>query len=151
MSNELLSDGNLLSPEIVRIGSRLKTYRLLLNFTLNQVAEKVGISFQQIQKYETGKNQVPISRLKSIANFYGVDISAFFDDEVYKKTIQNFISKKTSTAADPNTEIVLNFDDSASKRIEEMIIDREIYKYLEKISDIDTKKLVLNMIKKFAN
>ncbi|GGL73001.1 transcriptional regulator [Wenxinia marina] len=52
--------------------------------TQQQLAESVGIKFQQIQKYETGMNRVSASRLWDIARALGVSISFFFDgiDEV---------------------------------------------------------------------
>ena len=47
--------------------------------TQQQLAEKVGIKFQQIQKYETGMNRVSASRLWDIAHALGVPVSFFFD------------------------------------------------------------------------
>ena len=47
--------------------------------TQQQLADKVGIKFQQIQKYETGMNRVSASRLWDIANALGVQISFFFE------------------------------------------------------------------------
>jgi transcriptional regulator with XRE-family HTH domain len=47
--------------------------------TQQQLAEQVGIKFQQIQKYETGMNRVSASRLWDIANVLGVPVSFFFE------------------------------------------------------------------------
>ena len=47
--------------------------------TQQQLAEKVGIKFQQIQKYETGMNRVSASRLWDIAAVLGVPVSFFFE------------------------------------------------------------------------
>ena len=47
--------------------------------TQQQLAEKVGIKFQQVQKYETGMNRVSASRLWEIAETLGVTIGFFFD------------------------------------------------------------------------
>ncbi len=47
--------------------------------TQQQLAEKVGIKFQQIQKYETGMNRVSASRLFDIAQVLGTDVSFYFD------------------------------------------------------------------------
>jgi len=47
--------------------------------TQQQLAEAVGIKFQQIQKYETGMNRVSASRLWDIANALSVDVSFFFE------------------------------------------------------------------------
>lgn len=51
----------------------------MVGMTQQQLAEKVGIKFQQIQKYETGMNRVSASRLWDIADTLGVSVSFFFD------------------------------------------------------------------------
>jgi len=51
----------------------------MVGMTQQQLAEQVGIKFQQIQKYETGMNRVSASRLWDISNTLGVTISFFFD------------------------------------------------------------------------
>jgi transcriptional regulator with XRE-family HTH domain len=51
----------------------------MVGMTQQQLAEKVGIKFQQIQKYETGMNRVSASRLWDIADAMGVPVSFFFE------------------------------------------------------------------------
>jgi transcriptional regulator with XRE-family HTH domain len=51
----------------------------MVGMTQQQLAEKVGIKFQQIQKYETGMNRISASRLWDIADALGVAISFFFE------------------------------------------------------------------------
>lgn len=62
----------------VHVGQRVRHHRWLVSMTQQQLAEKVGIKFQQIQKYETGANRVSASRLWDIAAALGVDVSVFF-------------------------------------------------------------------------
>lgn len=66
-------------PVDVHVGKRIRHRRWLIGMTQQQLAEKVGIKFQQIQKYETGANRVSASRLWDISDALGVDVSFFFE------------------------------------------------------------------------
>lgn len=61
------------------VGKKIRQRRWLVGMTQQQLAELVGIKFQQIQKYETGANRVSASRLWDISAALGVPVSAFFD------------------------------------------------------------------------
>ncbi|ANP35690.1 MULTISPECIES: helix-turn-helix domain-containing protein [Rhodobacterales] len=66
-------------PVDVHVGKRIRHRRWLIGMTQQQLAEKVGIKFQQIQKYETGANRVSASRLWDISDAMDVPVSFFFD------------------------------------------------------------------------
>jgi transcriptional regulator with XRE-family HTH domain len=66
-------------PVDVHVGKRIRHRRWMNGVTQQQLAEKVGIKFQQIQKYETGMNRVSASRLWDIARALGVPVSFFFE------------------------------------------------------------------------
>eukprot|EP01013_Petalomonas_cantuscygni_P010646 TRINITY_DN23813_c0_g1_i1.p3 TRINITY_DN23813_c0_g1~~TRINITY_DN23813_c0_g1_i1.p3 ORF type:complete len:123 (-),score=30.71 TRINITY_DN23813_c0_g1_i1:344-712(-) len=66
-------------PVDVHVGKRIRHRRWMTGTTQQQLAEKVGIKFQQIQKYETGMNRVSASRLWDIADALDVQVSFFFD------------------------------------------------------------------------
>ena len=66
-------------PVDVHVGKRIRHRRWLVGMTQQQLAEKVGIKFQQIQKYETGANRVSASRLWDIADALDVPVSCFFE------------------------------------------------------------------------
>ncbi|MEL6315553.1 MAG: helix-turn-helix domain-containing protein [Pseudomonadota bacterium] len=66
-------------PVDVHVGKRVRHRRWMVGMTQQQLAEKVGIKFQQIQKYETGMNRVSASRLWDIADVLGVPVSFFFE------------------------------------------------------------------------
>ena len=66
-------------PVDVHVGSRIRQRRWMTGMTQQQLAEKVGIKFQQIQKYETGANRVSASRLWDIAEALGVNVAFFFE------------------------------------------------------------------------
>jgi len=66
-------------PVDVHVGKRIRHRRWMNGTTQQQLAEQVGIKFQQIQKYETGMNRVSASRLWDIARALNVDVSFFFE------------------------------------------------------------------------
>ena len=66
-------------PVDVHVGKRIRHRRWMNGVTQQQLAEQVGIKFQQIQKYETGMNRVSASRLWDIAHALTVPVSFFFE------------------------------------------------------------------------
>lgn len=63
----------------LHLGKRLRRRRRLLGLTQNQVAEVVGIRFQQIQKYECGANRISAARLWQLSEALDVPVSYFYD------------------------------------------------------------------------
>ena len=61
------------------VGSRVRMRRLVLGFSQTRLAEAIGITFQQVQKYENGRNRVGASRMQQIANFLQVPPAFFFE------------------------------------------------------------------------
>lgn len=61
------------------IGLRLKMRRILMNITQDGLAQKLNITFQQIQKYEKAVNRISATRLYEISEILNVDISYFFE------------------------------------------------------------------------
>ena len=66
-------------PVDAHVGKRIRHRRWMVGMTQQQLADRVGIKFQQIQKYETGMNRVSASRLWDVADVLGVTISFFFE------------------------------------------------------------------------
>jgi transcriptional regulator with XRE-family HTH domain len=62
------------------VGSRLRQRRMLLGISQEQLAEMLGLTFQQVQKYERGTNRVSASRLFQLARALDTPITWFFDD-----------------------------------------------------------------------
>jgi transcriptional regulator with XRE-family HTH domain len=67
------------NPIDVHVGKRIRMGRLLLDMNLATFANALGVSFQQVQKYEKGTNRVSASRLSVMADILGMPISFFFD------------------------------------------------------------------------
>jgi transcriptional regulator with XRE-family HTH domain len=60
------------------VGRRIRTRRLICGMSQTTLAEHLGITFQQVQKYEKGTNRVGAGRLQRIAKILGVPVSSFF-------------------------------------------------------------------------
>ncbi len=64
----------------IHVGSQIRTRRILLGLSQEKLADGLGISFQQVQKYEWGSNRVSASRLYYIAQLFDVPVAWFFKD-----------------------------------------------------------------------
>ena len=68
------------SPIDVHVGSRIRLRRTLMGMSQERLGEALGLTFQQVQKYERGVNRVGASRLFDLSRVLDVPISFFFDD-----------------------------------------------------------------------
>ncbi|MFO1129094.1 MAG: helix-turn-helix transcriptional regulator [Rhodospirillales bacterium] len=68
------------NPVDVHVGSRVRLRRTLLGLSQEKLGEAVGLTFQQIQKYERGANRIGASRLFEFSRILDVPVSFFFDD-----------------------------------------------------------------------
>ena len=88
-----------------RVGNRIRTRRLMLNMSQVTLASTIGVTFQQVQKYEKGRDRVAASRLLQIASALQVPIGFFFeglphpdgasgrkDDEFYDAYVSDFFA-----------------------------------------------------------
>ncbi|NTF65754.1 helix-turn-helix domain-containing protein [Rhizobium rhizogenes] len=64
----------------VHVGSRIRLQRRLKGMSQTVLADGLGVTFQQVQKYEKGTNRVGSSRLQAIADILGAPVSFFFED-----------------------------------------------------------------------
>lgn len=69
------------------IGQRLRTRRMELHVSQTELADNVGVSFQQVQKYENGTNRIGASRLVQIANALKTDVAYFVGDMIDGKPL----------------------------------------------------------------
>lgn len=68
------------NPVDVHVGTRMRMRRMMLSVSQEKLGEALGVSFQQIQKYEKGTNRIGAGRLQDIATHLEVPISYFYDD-----------------------------------------------------------------------
>ena len=74
-----LSDGAP-NPIDVHVGSQLKLRRILLGLSQERLADELGITFQQVQKYEKGLNRIGASRLWDLSQVLGVSVAYFYEN-----------------------------------------------------------------------
>src|SRR4051812_41670726 len=67
------------NPIDVHVGSRLRMRRLMLNLSQEKLGKALGLTFQQVQKYEKGVNRMGSSRLQQAADILGVTVPFFFE------------------------------------------------------------------------
>ncbi|WP_068311116.1 helix-turn-helix domain-containing protein [Polycladidibacter hongkongensis] len=68
------------NPIDIHVGSRVRLRRMMLGMSQEKLGESLGITFQQIQKYEKGTNRIGASRLQHIATILKVPVAFFFED-----------------------------------------------------------------------
>ncbi|WP_114395044.1 helix-turn-helix domain-containing protein [Oleisolibacter albus] len=68
------------NPIDIHVGQRLRLRRTLLGLSQETLGEAVGITFQQLQKYERGANRISASRLFNLSQVLGVPVTFFFED-----------------------------------------------------------------------
>ena len=78
-------------PIDVEVGWRIRQLRQCLKMSQKELGEKIGVTFQQIQKYELGSNGVRPSRLCDIAKALGVEAEAFFPHSGDNKSMLEMI------------------------------------------------------------
>jgi transcriptional regulator with XRE-family HTH domain len=67
------------NPIDKHVGSRVRMRRMLMGMSQEKLGEALGLTFQQVQKYEKGTNRIGASRLKQISQVLSVPIGFFFD------------------------------------------------------------------------
>jgi len=67
------------NPIDKHVGSRVRMRRMMLGMSQEKLGDALGLTFQQVQKYEKGSNRIGASRLQHIAQILQVPVSFFFD------------------------------------------------------------------------
>jgi len=80
-----------------QIGSKIRMFRLQAGLTQEKLAEEIGITFQQVQKYERGVTKVNLVKLQQLAAVLKVPISAFFIEGSYSAFQLNDVEKQLLT------------------------------------------------------
>lgn len=109
-------------PVDVHVGKRLKQIRTLRRMSQTDVAKRLSLSFQQIQKYEIGSNRVAASRLFELSRILDVPTSYFFEG----------ISEETAPARGDNGLDIVN----ALAAIEDEKIKSRIVTFIEDVSGL---------------
>jgi transcriptional regulator with XRE-family HTH domain len=116
----------------IDVGARIRARRKLLGMSQSTLAEQIGVTFQQVQKYEKGSNRVGSSRLQQIANTLGTVPSALFGEEADQVT-----------RSIPGIEAIGSFIGTAE--------GIALNKAFVKIQDAGVRKSVISLVKALAN
>lgn len=84
------------NPIDTHVGTRIRLRRNMLGMSQEKLGESLGITFQQIQKYEKGTNRVGASRLQAISGILGVPVSFFFEDAPGHAAANGFAESQTT-------------------------------------------------------
>ena len=119
------------------VGARIRQQRVLKGLSQTKLGKALGVSFQQVQKYERGFNRVGASNLHRIATVLGVDVSFFFrelEGPESAKTTSNYSSGKSSEGS-------AGEDPFASREILNLV------SYYTQITDVGIRKSVLALLR----
>ena len=117
------------NPVDVHVGKRIRLRRTILHITQQQMAEMLGLTFQQVQKYEKGMNRVGASRLWDISRVLQVPMGFFFEDmqdDVASKSPRMLNSDSPSSLV--LNEPVLSPKDDPMQKVESLELVRAYYK-----------------------
>ncbi|WP_028796194.1 helix-turn-helix domain-containing protein [Thalassobaculum salexigens] len=118
------------NPIDIHVGTRVRLRRTLLGMSQERLGEALGLTFQQVQKYERGANRVGASRLFELAKALGVPVSYFFDDMPGEDGVEPSVPAAGPMEEDPmrrreTIELVRAYyritDDTARRRLYELM------------------------------
>lgn len=143
-------DDNEPNPVDIHVGKRIRLRRTILHITQQQMAEMLGLTFQQVQKYEKGMNRVGASRLWDISRVLEVPMGFFFEDmdaDVAQRSPRMLNSVFSNNFCVEENHIS---DDDPMKRQETLELVRAYYKIPNRAIAKDLFKLIVALSKSTA-
>ncbi len=142
-------DDNEPNPVDVHVGKRIRLRRNILHITQQQMAEMMGLTFQQVQKYEKGMNRVGASRLWDISRVLNVPMGFFFED------MDEDIASQSPRMLGKNDDFVEEtnhvFDDDPMKRAETLELVRAYYRIHNRAIARNLYELIVALSKSTAH
>ncbi len=132
------------NPIDLHVGSRVRLQRMLLGMSQEKLGERLGLTFQQIQKYEKGINRIGASRLFDLAQVLGVSVQFFYDEapgRVGTPRVGGFVSA-ASFAERPADNYVVDFLSSRE--------GIELNKAFVRISDAKVRRSLVDLVRSVA-
>jgi transcriptional regulator with XRE-family HTH domain len=124
-------------PVDIHVGSRVRLRRTLLGLSQDKLARAIGVSFQQLQKYERGTNRISASRLYALSKVLGVGISWFFEDAPSN-------SKRRTPPAEPRAAANESAADQDPMTANETV---KLVRAYYMIEDPKVRKKILHMVR----
>ncbi|MGH9692827.1 MAG: helix-turn-helix domain-containing protein [Bryobacteraceae bacterium] len=128
------------NPMDVHVGSRVRLRRMLLGMSQEKLGEHLGLTFQQVQKYEKGVNRIGASRLFDLATVLGVPVQ-FFDDEA-PSGAQSAGAQLAGFAERPDESYVVEFLGTRE--------GLELNKAFARISDPKVRRSIVDLVRALA-
>ena len=122
----------------VYVGGRVRQRRTMLGMSQEKLGEALGLTFQQVQKYERGANRIGASRLHQISEVLDVPINFFFED------ISPSLTKKRGKTALAEAQAEYDHDPMAKRETLELV--RSYYK----IKDPKVRRRIFDLIKQLG-
>lgn len=116
------------NPVDVHVGNRIRLRRTLLGYSQEKLASMLGLTFQQVQKYERGNNRVGASRLWDISKVLNVPVDFFYEDmdkEVAQQSPRAFSAPETTLCFEEENN---DIDMDPMKRQETLELVKAYYK-----------------------
>ena len=132
------------SPVDIHVGGRIRLRRTLLGMSQERLGDALGLTFQQVQKYERGVNRVGASRLFDLSRILDVPISFFYDNMPDSVAGPGHPSRAANGFAEQQDGFG-SADDSLSKR-ETLELVRAYYR----ITDLNVRKRMFDLMKSMA-
>jgi transcriptional regulator with XRE-family HTH domain len=127
------------NPVDKHVGARLRMRRLMLNRSQSQIANALGLTFQQVQKYEKGSNRISASRLQQMCSILQVPVSFFFEGAPQAFSVPDLIGTEVDDEAAVLTGFLATSDGlalaTAYSRIRDAKVRRAIVALVEEITD----------------
>ncbi|MCG5244188.1 helix-turn-helix domain-containing protein [Azospirillum doebereinerae] len=133
------------NPIDVHVGSRVRLRRTLLGMSQEKLGEAIGLTFQQVQKYERGANRIGASRLFDLSRVLDVPVSFFFDDMPAEAAAARVDDDEDGTPGEERPVNVYEPDPMAKRETLELV--RAYYK----INDPSVRKRLFELTKAVAN
>jgi len=130
------------SPIDVHVGSRVRLRRTLLGMSQERLGQAIGLTFQQVQKYERGANRIGASRLFDLSRVLDVPVSFFFDDINAAS-----VPPPASGTAGLGEGVVARYEPDPMMRRETLELVRAYYR----VTDPATRRRLFELVKAIAN
>jgi transcriptional regulator with XRE-family HTH domain len=127
------------NPIDVHVGNRVRMRRMLIGMSQEKLGERLGLTFQQVQKYEKGSNRVSASRLHHMAQILGVPVQYFFDDlpaGAAEGRVEGF-----AESSEPG--MIMSFLSSSE--------GLQLTRAFNEIGDAEVRRRVIDLVKSLAN
>ena len=107
-------------PVDIHVGAQIRMFRKAKGLTQTEAGEAVGVTFQQMQKYEKGTNRVSASKLSMLAELFGVDIGDFFEGMQGEQPPQDL---QMLMLRSETTRLVADFYSIKSRKARQTVLD----------------------------